>query len=182
MGRVLSFDEMTDVALIKIDTPEPLPTVALGSSSSLRAGEWVVALGSPLHLQNTVTAGVISAVGRSAAELGLPSNNEYIQTDAAINVGNSGGPLLNLDGEVIGINTMKAIASGISFALPIDRVKEVVALLTRHGRVVRPFIGIKMLSLTPALLQQLGQVDESMKKVSGGVLVADVRGQERGWC
>ena len=110
-GYVHSLDEKSDLALIKIAEPtggEVLPVAQLGTSSNLRVGEFVVALGSPLQLQNTVTFGIVSAVARHATELGIAkSRNEYIQTDAAINVGNSGGPLVDLNGHVIGVNTMK---------------------------------------------------------------------------
>jgi len=112
-GKVMNFDEQSDVAVVKIHAGEDLPVVRLGNSNALRAGEWVVALGSPLHLHNTVTAGIVSAVARPATDLGLSTTNDYIQTDAAINIGNSGGPLVNLAGEVIGINTLKAVAAGI---------------------------------------------------------------------
>lgn len=109
----------------------------------------MVALGSPLHLQNTVTFGIVSTVARHATEIGVPQGrNDYIQTDAAINVGNSGGPLVNLDGEVIGINTMKAQGTdGISFAIPIDTAWQVVKQLLANGRVIRPYIGMKMVNV-----------------------------------
>lgn len=147
-GFVHSLDEKSDLALIKIPEPsggEKLPVARLGTSSSLRVGEFVVALGSPLQLQNTVTFGIVSAVARHATELGIAkSRNEYIQTDAAINVGNSGGPLVNLDGLVIGVNTMKVNATGISFAIPVDTVAQVVKQLKTYRRVVRPYIGMKL--------------------------------------
>lgn len=147
-GYVHSLDEKSDLALIKIPEPtggEVLPVAQLGTSSNLRVGEFVVALGSPLQLQNTVTFGIVSAVARHATELGIAkSRNEYIQTDAAINVGNSGGPLVDLNGLVIGVNTMKVNASGISFAIPVDTVAQVVRQLKTYRKVVRPYIGMKL--------------------------------------
>ena len=113
--------------------------VKIGSSGALRPGELVIALGSPLNLPNSVTAGVVSAVARCGAELGMGSQSEYIQTDAAINIGNSGGPLVDLDGRVVGINTMKAQGvDGVSFAIPIDAGWHVVRQLLEHGKVKAP--------------------------------------------
>eukprot|EP00249_Psilotum_nudum_P006306 c19622_g1_i1 orf=90-1535(+) len=175
-GEVVNFDSTADLAVVKIQSKIPLPTATLGSSRKLRPGEWVVALGSPLHLQNSVTVGVVSCVERKSSEIGLRGvRADYIQTDAAINQGNSGGPLLNLDGEVVGINTMKAfLADGVSFAIPIDTAVKVVEQLKKHGRVVRPWLGMKMLELTPAIVSQLKERDPTFPDISEGILVPQV--------
>eukprot|EP00850_Spirogloea_muscicola_P007566 SM000038S14379 [mRNA] locus=s38:657339:659394:- [translate_table: standard] len=175
-AEVVSFDSLADIAVVKVHSSTPLPVIKLGTSRQLRPGEWVVALGSPLHLQNTVTAGIISCVDRKSSELGLQgARSEYIQTDAAINQGNSGGPLVNLDGEVIGINNMKAVAAdGVSFAIPIDSAMRVVEQLAKYGRVLRPFVGMKMLELNDAILSQLKEKDPSFPAVTSGVLIPQV--------
>jgi len=177
-GKLHSHDTLSDLAIIKIDAGQPLPCAKLGKSRNLRPGEWVVALGSPLMLANSVTSGIVSAVQRESYELGFPGSSKlaFIQTDAAINVGNSGGPLVNLDGEVVGINTMKALRSdGISFALPIDLVKDVVEQLKTHGFVKRPYLGIKLLTLSPRVLEELKERDPHFPSdVSYGVLVPQV--------
>ena len=145
-GVVQHADPISDIAIVKVQSPRPLPAVRLGSSAALRVGEFVVALGSPAGLTNSVSAGIVSSVERTRSDLGLDRRNRagnaramhYIQTDAAINQGNSGGPLLNLAGEVIGVNTMKVSgADGIAFAVPIDEVKRVVSQLQRHGKVLQ---------------------------------------------
>ncbi|KAL0050347.1 hypothetical protein WJX82_009455 [Trebouxia sp. C0006] len=175
-GSVLMFDRISDLAVIQITSSQPLPTVKLGTSKGLRAGEWVLALGSPLHLQNSVTAGIISCVDRKAADLGLPRvRTEYIQTDAAINKGNSGGPLVNLQGEVIGLACFKALsADGVSFAIPIDTAKDVIEQLQQRGRVIRPYIGIKMLQLTEHNAAQMRQQDADFPAITQGILVPHV--------
>lgn len=124
-GEVEAFDTVSDIAIVKLTGAKgalPFPAATLGTSADLRTGEWVVAVGNPLMLSNTVTAGIVSCVNRKGVELGIQGHGEaYIQTDAAINQGNSGGPLVNLDGEVVGISTMKAFgADSVSFAIPID--------------------------------------------------------------
>eukprot|EP00884_Botryococcus_braunii_P014549 jgi/Botrbrau1/23095/Bobra.0243s0032.2 len=127
-AHVLRCDRVSDLAILKIEAKEPLPCAKLGTSSRLRVGEWVLAMGSPLHLQNSVTAGIVSCVDRKAVDLGLAkAQTDYIQTDAAVNSGNSGGPLVNLCGEVVGISSLKAVsADGVSFAIPVDAAKEII--------------------------------------------------------
>ena len=176
-GEVTDLDQVSDLALLKLSVSKKLPALEFGSSSSLRPGEWVVALGSPLSLSNTITAGIVSSCHRPSKELGLhPSgpDMQYVQTDAAITVGNSGGPLVNLDGEVIGVNTLTA-GPGISFAIPSDFVKEFVARANKTARRAGKFaIGISMLTVTPDLrfaLQQRGLISSDLEN---GVFVAQV--------
>ncbi len=150
-ARILGTDEATDLAVLKIDVEgQSLPAVGFADSDQLEVGEWVVAIGSPFGLDNSVTQGIISAKGRTVTprETGV-SFEDYIQTDAAINPGNSGGPLLNLEGQIVGINT--AIASrtggydGIGFAVPSNTVKNVLESIVRTGRVARGFLGVDMI-------------------------------------
>uniref|UniRef100_A0A3Q3W7N6 Serine protease HTRA2, mitochondrial n=1 Tax=Mola mola TaxID=94237 RepID=A0A3Q3W7N6_MOLML len=149
-AKIKDVDEKSDIALIKIDTK--LPVLLLGHSSDLRPGEFVVAIGSPFSLQNTVTTGIVSTTQRGGRELGLRNSDmDYIQTDAIINYGNSGGPLINLDGEVIGINTLK-VTAGISFAIPSDKIREFLAeSYDRQSRGMSSLAKI-MLEYHPSLL------------------------------
>src|SRR4028119_526610 len=145
VGKVLGVDTVTDVAVIKVEANN-LPVVNLGKSEELQPGEWAIAIGNPLGLDNTVTIGIISATDRSSAQVGVPDKRvSFIQTDAAINPGNSGGPLLNAQGEVIGVNTaIRSDAQGLGFAIPIDRAARVANQLFSKGSVDHPFLGIKM--------------------------------------
>lgn len=176
-GNVLGEDRVTDVAVVKIEAAD-LPTVSLGNSDQLQPGEWAIAIGNPLGLDNTVTAGIISATGRSSAQVGVPDQRaSYIQTDAAINPGNSGGPLLNERGEVIGINTaIRANAQGLGFAIPINTAQRIAEQLIATGKVEHPFLGIQMATLTPELKQNINTSNEVPFQVEDdkGVLIIEV--------
>jgi Do/DeqQ family serine protease len=157
-GKVVGQDPLTDVAVVKVQA-SGLPTVALGNSDALKPGEWAIAIGNPLGLDNTVTAGIISATGRSSAEVRVADKRvSFIQTDAAINPGNSGGPLLNQRGEVIGMNTaIIGGAQGLGFAIPINTAQKISQQLISTGKVTHPYLGIQMRTLTPALKQQINK-------------------------
>ncbi len=176
-GQVLGADTLTDIAVVKIEATD-LPTVTLGRSESLDPGQWAIAIGNPLGLDNTVTAGIVSAIGRSSGEIGVPDKRvAFIQTDAAINPGNSGGPLLNERGEVIGVNT--AIiqgAQGLGFAIPIETAQNVAQQLIQYGQVEHPYVGIRMVTLTPQLKQQLNSDPNSRISIVSdqGILIAEV--------
>lgn len=146
-GKVIGKDTKTDLAVLKISSEERFPTVAFGDSNKLEAGEWAIAIGNPFGLDRTVTFGVISATGRS--NLGLIDNEYYIQTDASINFGNSGGPLLNIKGEVIGINTaIISSGQGIGFATPINSARAFVEGLVFNGKIKKGWIGIGIKSIS----------------------------------
>ena len=176
-GRVLGSDPVTDVAVIKIDATG-LPTVQLGRSTNLSPGQWAIAIGNPLGLDNTVTAGIISATDRSSSQVGIPDKRvNFIQTDAAINPGNSGGPLLNDRGEVIGINTaIRADAQGLGFAIPIETAQRVAEQLFAKGKAEHPYLGVRMVDLTAKLRKELNEDSDTNFKVSQdqGVLVVQV--------
>jgi serine protease Do len=156
-GRIIGTDTKTDLAVIRFDPDRELTTASLGNSDALRVGEWAIAIGNPFGLDQTVTVGVISAVGREA---GIATYENFIQTDASINPGNSGGPLVNLRGEVIGINTaIVAAGQGIGFAIPANMVKRITAQLVDRGKVTRGWIGISMQPLTRELAESLGLKD-----------------------
>ncbi|MEZ5318621.1 MAG: trypsin-like peptidase domain-containing protein [Vicinamibacterales bacterium] len=165
-ARVVGIDPAIDVALLDIDAPRPLPAAPLGRSATLRVGEWVCAIGNPLGYVHSVTVGVVSFLGRKVFD---PSLDSLIQTDAAITFGNSGGPLINSRGEVVGMTTaISALASNIGFAIPIDQIVEMLPQLQENGRVARGYLGVGLTTLTPALHQALGTVP------SAGALVQDV--------
>jgi serine protease Do len=147
-------DPDTDIALIKVESPRPFPVAPLGDSDSLRVGEWVIAIGNPLAYEHTVTVGVVSFIGRKLFDTSL---DRYIQTDAAINFGNSGGPLINARGEVIGINAaISSRASNIGFAVPINQASAILPQLREHGRVSRGYIGVMLRDVDPDLQRSLG--------------------------
>ncbi|MDZ8184810.1 MAG: HhoA/HhoB/HtrA family serine endopeptidase [Nostoc sp. ChiSLP02] len=155
-GKVQGIDEVTDLAVVKIDAGNDLPVAPLGSSSNVQVGDWAIAVGNPLGFDNTVTLGIVSTLKRSSAQVGISDKRlDFIQTDAAINPGNSGGPLLNGNGEVIGINTaIRPDAMGIGFAIPIDKAKAIASALQRDGKVAHPYLGVQMVTLTPELAKQ----------------------------
>jgi S1-C subfamily serine protease len=157
-GEVRGVDEPSDLAVVKINGRD-LPVAPLGNSSDVEVGDWAIAVGNPLGLDNTVTLGIVSTLNRSSAQIGIPDKRlDFIQTDAAINPGNSGGPLLNQVGEVIGINTaIRADAEGIGFAIPIDAAKAIKDQLARGETIPHPYIGIQMRSLTPDLAKQANE-------------------------
>ncbi|MEE3718323.1 HhoA/HhoB/HtrA family serine endopeptidase [Tumidithrix elongata RA019] len=175
-GKVLGADPLTDVAVVKVSA-DNLPVVSLGSSQNLQPGEWAIAIGNPLGLDNTVTAGIISALGRSSGQIGVDKRVNFIQTDAAINPGNSGGPLLNQQGEVIGVNT--AIiqgAQGLGFAIPIETAQRIAKQLIDNGKVTRAYLGIQMVTLDASTKKQINESENTPFKVTEekGVLIAKV--------
>ena len=153
-AKVVGIDMQTDLAVIKIESNKALPVARIGDSDKLSVGDWVLAMGSPFGLEQTVTAGIISAKDR-VTEAGATPFQQFLQTDAAINPGNSGGPLVNLAGEVIGINTQIATSTGtfngIGFALPSVTAVDVYNQLVSEGRVRRGFLGIKLQEITPQI-------------------------------
>ena len=176
-GKVLGTDAFTDVAVIKIEA-EDLPTASLGDAENLTPGEWAIAIGNPLGLDNTVTVGIISALGRSSSQVGVPDKRvRFIQTDAAINPGNSGGPLLNSQGEVIGINTaIRADAQGLGFAIPIETAQRIANQLFATGQADHPYLGIHMVNLTKETKQEINNSEDFDFKIpqDEGVLVVRV--------
>ena len=167
-GKVLGSDAKTDIAVVKIEAKD-LPVLKMGDSDKLKVGEWVAAIGSPFGLDNTVTAGIVSAKSRK-----LPSDQyvPFIQTDVAVNPGNSGGPLFNMDGEVVGINSQIFSTSGgfmgLSFAIPIDLALQIKDQLDKHGKVTRGRIGVMIQNITPELAESFGL------KTPKGAIVAQI--------
>jgi len=166
LATVIGRDPKTDIALVKIQPKGALPAATLGDSDRLRVGDWVVAIGNPFGLNNTVTAGIISAKGRV---IGAGPYDDFIQTDASINPGNSGGPLFNLQGEVVGINTaIIPNGQGIGFAVPVNLAKSLLPQLEAKGEVSRGYLGVNIQAITPELAKSLSLKDKK------GALVADV--------
>ena len=175
-GKVLGSDELTDIAVVQVKA-DNLPVVSLGSSQSLQPGDWAIAIGNPLGLDNTVTAGIISAIGRNSGQIGVDKRVSFIQTDAAINPGNSGGPLLNQDGEVIGVNT--AIiqgAQGLGFSIPIETAQRISKQIIQTGKVSRAYLGIQMVTVDPNVKRQVNQDSDLGIQISEekGVLITRV--------
>lgn len=169
-AKLIGTDPKTEVALIKIEDGDDLPTVPLGDSEVLEVGEWVLAAGNPFGLSQTITAGIVSAKGRD--ETGIAEYGNFIQTDAAINPGNSGGPLLNIDGEVVGINTAIYTRSGgymgIGFAIPINQAVNIKEQLIKYGKVSRSVLGVYLQEVDEDLAVSFGL------KEKGGVLINQV--------
>ena len=170
-GTVIGNDEKSDLAVVTVDGLAGTPPASFGDSDRLEVGEWVLALGAPFDLDQTVTAGIVSAKGRSKIRPQSYAYEDYVQTDAAVNPGNSGGPLVNLDGQVVGINSMIATHTGqfagVSFAVSSNVARRVAHALIADGRVRRPYIGVSLQELGPDLRRSFGVA-------RGGALVAQV--------
>ena len=182
-GTIVGTDSRTDLAVIKIDAKD-LPVIRIGESGKLKTGDVVLAIGNPFGLNQTITMGIVSAVGRS--NIGLADFEDFIQTDAAINPGNSGGALVNTSGELVGINTAIFSTSGgymgIGFAIPSDMAKSVMESIIKHGKVIRGWLGVSIQNLTPDLAKSLG-----IKETEGALIAgvekdspADKAGLKRG--
>ncbi|HUI67733.1 MAG TPA: DegQ family serine endoprotease [Nitrospirota bacterium] len=182
-GKIVGTDPRTDLAVVKIQAKD-LPTIKIGQSSKLKTGDIVLAIGNPFGLNQTITMGIVSAVGRS--NIGLADFEDFIQTDAAINPGNSGGALVNTNGELVGINTAIFSTSGgymgIGFAIPSDMARSVMDSIIKHGKVIRGWLGVSIQNLTPELAKSLG-MKETTGALVGGVekdSPADKAGMKRG--
>ncbi|MEM9817147.1 MAG: HhoA/HhoB/HtrA family serine endopeptidase [Cyanobacteria bacterium P01_D01_bin.6] len=172
-GIVEGQDSVTDLAVVKIEAgDQPLPSAQLGNSDAIKVGDWAIAVGNPLGLDNTVTLGIVSTLKRSSASVGIPDKRlDFIQTDAAINPGNSGGPLLNQTGEVIGINTaIRADAMGIGFAIPINKAKEIKDQLVAGENIAHPYLGVQIATLTADIARR------NNEDPNAGVLLPEVAG------
>lgn len=161
-ATLVGTDPATDVALLRVKSDKPLPTVEFGNDRSLRVGDWVVAVGNPFGLSNTVTAGIVSSIGRDIGNAEQPYT-DFIQIDAPINRGNSGGPTFDLRGQVIGMNSMifspTGGSIGIGFAIPSSTIKDVISALQTHGRVARGWLGVQIQPVTPEIASSLGFTD-----------------------
>lgn len=178
-GEVKGADEFLDLAVIKINpNGKQLPVAPMGASADLEVGDWVIAVGNPVGLDNTVTLGIVSSLNRSSSEVGIPEKRlNLIQTSASLNPGSSGGPICNQWGEVVGISTaVRANAEAIGFAIPIDIAKDVASELARGNTIAHAFVGIKMTTLTPAFARQNNMDPNSMGIVpeTDGALVVRV--------
>ncbi|XP_027352809.1 putative protease Do-like 14 [Abrus precatorius] len=172
-GTVLNVDRPSDIAIVKIISETALPEAKIGSSIGLSPGDWVIAIGCPFNLKNTVTAGIVSRVGRKSSELGFSGvPREYLQTNCACTPENSGGPLVNMDGEVVGMNiTHVRDDDELSFTLPIEFVCKIIEHFKKSRRGVQPWLGLQMLDLDEIFIAQLKKQDASFPNVSKGILV-----------
>lgn len=179
-AKLVGADPQTDVALIQLEGAKNLPVATLGSSDSMSVGDWVIAVGTPLGLEQSVTRGIVSAKGRGSLGLYADGYADFLQTDAAISPGNSGGPLFNLAGEVVGMNTaVSGMGQNLGFAVPVDQIKQVLRPLHDEGRVTRGWLGIGGQDVTPALGQArdpgaiVGQVHASTPAAKAGLQQGD---------
>jgi serine protease Do len=170
-AKLIGTDASTDVALLKVKSDKPLPTVEFGDDRQLRVGDWVIAVGNPFGLSNTVTAGIVSSLSRDVP--GGGPYNDFIQIDAPINRGNSGGPTFDLRGQVVGMNSMIFSPSGgsvgIGFAIPSTTIRDVVSQLQQHGRVARGWLGVSIQSITPDIAASMG-----IKEAKGAIVASIV--------
>ena len=180
-AKLIGQDFFTDLALLKIEGKGPWPKAQLGDSSKIKVGDWAIAVGNPFGLENTVTLGIISNLNRNVNQLGICDKKlELIQTDAAINPGNSGGPLLNSNGEVIGINTLirSGPGAGLSFAIPINKAKEIAYQLINNGKVIYPMIGVSLIdennSKTNNNNVKVGYVVPNSPAEKSGIILNDI--------
>lgn len=179
VGVVKGTDELLDLAVIKINNDKEgkeLPVATLGKSSELQVGDWVIAVGNPVGLDNTVTVGIVSSLNRSSAEVGIPDKRmSLIQTSAPLNIGNSGGPLLNEFGEVVGINTaVRMNAEAIGFAIPIDRAKSIADQLAVGNTIAHAYVGIQMMNVTPQVAHENNEDPNALTmipEVEGALIV-----------
>jgi serine protease Do len=171
-GHVVGADQATDVAVLKVKSDKPLPAVEFADDRQVRVGDWVIAVGNPFGLSNTVTAGIVSSIGR---DVGNGPYTDFLQIDAPINRGNSGGPTFNLQGRVIGMNSMIFSPSGgsvgIGFAIPSSTIRDVIAQLEAHGRVARGWLGVEIQNVTPDIAASLGT-----KETKGAIVATIVPG------
>ena len=180
-GKLIGQDLLTDLAVIKLEGKGPWPKAKLGDSTKIQVGDWAIAVGNPFGLENTVTLGIISNLNRNVSQLGIYDKKfELIQTDAAINPGNSGGPLLNSKGEVIGINTLirSGPGAGLSFAIPINKAKNIASQLIKNGKVIHPMIGINLIDEnyfeTNESIVKVGYVVPNSPAAKSGIFINDI--------
>ncbi|MDC3232055.1 trypsin-like peptidase domain-containing protein [Prochlorococcus sp. AH-716-A09] len=180
-GKLIGQDLLTDLAVIELEGKGPWPKAKLGDSTKIEVGDWAIAVGNPFGLENTVTLGIISNLNRNVSQLGIYDKKfELIQTDAAINPGNSGGPLLNSKGEVIGINTLirSGPGAGLSFAIPINKAKNIASQLIKNGKVIHPMIGINLIDEnyfeTNESIVKVGYVVPNSPAAKSGIFINDI--------